>query len=79
LLEDGYNKVLEGLTTLEELLRVLGPVVEHGYKCSECGAKLDLKYVACPHCGAAQKQFCPGCHSRIEKDWKACPYCGRKL
>jgi type II secretory ATPase GspE/PulE/Tfp pilus assembly ATPase PilB-like protein/CheY-like chemotaxis protein len=79
LLEDGFNKMLDGLTTPEELLRVLGPTIEHDYNCQKCNAKLDIKFMACPYCGTVQKQLCPECRAHVEPGWKACPYCGHTL
>ena len=78
LLEDGVRKVVEGETTLDEILRILGPAVEYEYFCSKCNSKLDLRFSTCPYCGVTQKIICRNCQARLHDDWKACPYCGEK-
>jgi len=77
LLEDGLKKVIDGWTTLEEILRVLGPGVEYDYCCKNCGKSLDIKFITCPYCGTAQKEICKNCQAQLESDWVACPYCGQ--
>ena len=77
LLEDGLKKVLDGWTTLEELLRVLGPTIKYEYYCTNCGKNLDVNYITCPYCGTAQKKICGNCQSQLESDWVTCPYCGQ--
>lgn len=78
LLEDGLAKVKDGLTTLEELFRVLGPAMDCDYLCKNCGRNLDIKFNICPYCSAVQKKMCPACNSLMEEDWQLCPYCGHK-
>jgi len=76
LLEDARQKVLDGSTTLEEILRVLGPTVRYDYSCGNCKAELELRYNTCPHCGDERRKTCKDCRARIDPDWVACPYCG---
>jgi type II secretory ATPase GspE/PulE/Tfp pilus assembly ATPase PilB-like protein/RNA polymerase subunit RPABC4/transcription elongation factor Spt4 len=78
ILENGVKKVLNGQTTLEELLRVLGPASAYDYHCKNCGRDLDVKFSTCPYCGTPQRLICQNCHARLEPDWVACPYCGQK-
>lgn len=78
LLEDARQKVLDGSTTLEEVLRVLGPAVRYDYLCNKCGAELELRYLTCPYCGEEQRKTCDNCHAHLETDWVACPYCGTR-
>ena len=78
LLEDARQKVLDGSTTLEEVLRVLGPAVRYDYLCNKCGAELELQYLTCPYCGEEQRKTCDNCHTHLETDWVACPYCGTR-
>lgn len=77
LLDDGVGKVLDGLTTLEEILRVQGPAVKYEYVCKNCCRPLDIKFVICPYCGTRQKKLCRYCHYQLEDNWVACPYCGQ--
>ena len=76
LLDDAQQKVLDGSTTLEEVLRVLGPAVRYDHACSKCGSELELQYLTCPYCGEKQRETCDNCHARLEPGWVACPYCG---
>jgi len=78
LLDCAIRKVKERQTTLEEILRVLGPAVEVEYYCKKCQAGLDLKFNVCPYCGTVQRNVCSKCQSQLETDWTACPYCGQK-
>ncbi len=76
LLEDGIEKVRLGLTSLEELLRVLGPQTKHERQCPECKKMIDAKFIFCPYCGTFKKNFCRKCMIPLEEDWKICPTCG---
>ena len=78
LLDDARQKVLDGSTSLEEVLRVLGPAVKYDYACLKCKSDLELRYFTCPYCGEVQRRACENCHARLEPDWVACPYCGRR-
>lgn len=78
LLGDAKKKILDGSTTLEEVLRVLGPAVKYDYSCTKCASELELKYLTCPYCGEEQRKTCGSCKSRMEADWVACPYCGHQ-
>lgn len=78
LLDDGLKKVVDGETTLDEILRVLGPTTELDYYCDSCNSKLDIRFSTCPYCGSMQKKICQNCRARLNADWKACPYCGNK-
>lgn len=79
LLEDGLCKVRDGLTTLEELMRVLGPAVEQEYECSNCARELDMRFTACPYCGEVQREICKTCEEKLEPEWVKCPFCATPL
>ncbi|MEE9441770.1 MAG: ATPase, T2SS/T4P/T4SS family [candidate division Zixibacteria bacterium] len=76
LLDDAINKVKEGVTTLEEILRILGPTAEYEINCPKCNYKLDPDFLNCPQCGLAQKILCKSCKSQLLAEWKLCPHCG---
>lgn len=78
LLEDGIEKARLGLTTLEELLRVLGPQVRNERTCEECGRLMDSKFLFCPHCGSFRHNYCRDCRLPLEEDWVRCPFCGKE-
>ena len=75
--EDGLAKVKAGVTTPDELLRVVTEVREARANCPACGAQVSPDYVACPACGHRVGGGCPHCHRPLEAGWKFCPYCAK--
>ena len=76
LVEDGIEKVKAGLTTLEELIRVLGPQTGNERTCGGCERLIDPKYVFCPYCGTFRSNYCHTCKLPMEEEWVRCPFCG---
>jgi type II secretory ATPase GspE/PulE/Tfp pilus assembly ATPase PilB-like protein len=76
LLEDGLEKVQRGWTTLEEIVRVIGPTIRLERSCEACGKNIDSKFLFCPHCGSFRHNCCKSCHMPLEEVWKICPFCG---
>ena len=64
------------MTSLDELLRVVGPDIRHERTCSQCRKKIDAKHLFCPYCGAFKHGLCSKCHRPMEPDWKLCAFCG---
>ncbi len=54
LLEDALEKMKQGLTTIEEVERVVvfNPDEKAGKVCAGCGKTVEEGWKACPHCGA---------------------------
>src|SRR5437762_13938065 len=75
--EDGLLKVKAGVTTPEELLRVVTEVRETHASCPECGANVSPDFAACPSCGHRVGGGCPHCHKPIQSGWKFCAYCAK--
>jgi type IV pilus assembly protein PilB len=75
--EDGLSKVKSGVTTPEELLRVVTEVREMRTLCSGCGAAIGVDFVACPQCGQRLTNGCPHCGRTLQPGWSFCPYCAR--
>ena len=75
--EDGLMKVKAGVTTPEELLRVVTEVRETRTMCQGCGAGVAADFVVCPSCGHRLGGGCPHCHKPMEAGWKFCPYCAK--
>jgi type IV pilus assembly protein PilB len=75
--EDALAKVKAGLTTPEELLRVVTEVREFRTLCSGCGGAIAMDFMACPHCGKRLSGACPGCNRALQPGWSFCPYCAR--
>lgn len=78
LLEDGLEKVRQGQTTMEEILRVVGPAVRVERSCEHCGRLMEARHLFCPHCGAFRANCCRSCHLPLDDDWQVCPACGTK-
>ena len=77
--EDGLSKVKAGLTTPQELLRVVTEVRQSRRCCEACGTQVSAAFAACPHCGRQTDGACPHCRRRLEPDWNWCPYCTKPV
>ncbi len=75
--EDALAKVRSGMTTPDELLRVVSEIGETRALCAGCGAPVAADYLACPHCGTRQGDGCPHCGRALQPGWTFCPYCAR--
>ena len=73
--EDGLSKVKAGITTPEELLRVVTEVREMRTLCPGCGGTVAVDFMACPHCGQRLNAGCGRCGRTLQADWQFCPYC----
>ncbi len=73
--EDGLAKVKAGVTTPEELLRVVTEVREIRTLCPGCGASVGLDYRVCPVCGHRVSSGCVKCGRALQPGWQFCPYC----
>ena len=75
LLEDGIGKVLEGSTSLEELLRVIELETEETYPCPNCHSAVSREFMSCPFCMSSLRVMCESCRQDLKPEWKMCPYC----
>lgn len=73
--EDGLAKVKAGVTTAEELLRVVTEVRELRSICPGCGAPVALDFNVCPACGRRLSGGCSKCGRAVQPGWNYCPYC----
>ena len=73
--EDGLAKVKAGVTTPEELLRVVTEVREMRTLCGGCGNAVAIDFVACPSCGHKLQNACGKCNRTLQPGWNFCPYC----
>ena len=78
LVEDGLEKVRHGITTLDELVRVIGPPNRYERPCESCGMLIEQKFLFCPHCGVFRQNICQNCKSPLEAGWEICPSCGTR-
>jgi type IV pilus assembly protein PilB len=73
--EDGLSKVKAGVTTAEELLRVVTEVRELRTICPGCSGAVAIDFMACPHCGEKLNKGCGKCGRALQPGWAFCPYC----
>ncbi|NOS36043.1 MAG: type II secretion system protein GspE [Deltaproteobacteria bacterium] len=76
--QDGRRKVFEGITTLEELTRVIYMAEDDELTegiCSSCGKSIPSDIDICPHCDKTVTRSCPSCNRVSQSDWIICPYC----
>ncbi|MCL5036512.1 MAG: Flp pilus assembly complex ATPase component TadA [Chloroflexi bacterium] len=78
LMQDAMNKVKKGITTPEEVLRVISraEIIQHGRVCPRCNTRIQLDYTVCPKCGLdLEKRKCPNCGKELEEGLDICPNC----
>jgi len=73
--EDALAKVKSGLTSVEELFRVVTEVKEVRTLCPGCQATVGVDFMACPHCGHRLHAGCQKCGRSLQPGWQFCPYC----
>jgi len=73
--EDGLTKAKEGLTTIEELLRVIEIREDLQTFCSKCGHSIHVDFQICPYCAHSVSNNCHACGKPLQPEWMYCPYC----
>jgi len=75
---DGLKKVIKGLTTMEELHRVVYISKEEKDLigvCPSCLQPIIAESEICPHCDRSIVNCCPTCGKTRQREWIICPYC----
>ena len=75
--EDGLLKVKAGVTTPQELLRVVTEVRHTQARCPACGEGVSADFTVCPNCGQHVGGGCPHCGKPVKPEWKFCPFCAK--
>jgi type IV pilus assembly protein PilB len=75
LVEDGQAKVVAGLTTPEELFRVVELEADETIPCPKCHALLKCDFKVCPFCTFNLRSTCEACGQDLKPGWRICPYC----
>ncbi len=73
--EDGLAKVKGGVTTPEELLRVVTEVHQRCAECPACGTTVGVDFLGCPSCGRRLGGGCRQCGRGLQSTWHFCPFC----
>ena len=75
LLEDARGKIRAGVTTPEEVLRVIQWSDEEENICPRCSRPIDAADGVCP-CNEPSRSVCIGCGNEVSSPWQYCPHCG---
>ncbi|MGA2983214.1 MAG: ATPase, T2SS/T4P/T4SS family [Terriglobia bacterium] len=75
LLEAARNKIRQGKTTPEEVMRVIQWVDEGQTSCPQCGKPVSNQTRNCLHCETKWKLVCTSCAQPLDPAWQVCPYC----
>jgi hypothetical protein len=76
LLEAARNKIRQGMTTPEEVMRVIQWVDEGKSSCAQCGKPLSKKTGKCKQCEPKLKSSaCTSCGKVLDAAWQVCPHC----
>ncbi|HEX7138224.1 MAG TPA: ATPase, T2SS/T4P/T4SS family [Vicinamibacterales bacterium] len=78
LAEDGLSKVASGVTSLEEVRRVVREFQAPRPVCAACGGVVAVEFSACPRCGQRLGVECPNCGRALEHGWAFCPFCATR-
>ena len=73
--EQAIRKVVEGVTTVEEVLRVVDVGLDAN-TCPTCDRQVEDTFAVCPHCSTPLRTRCLNCNTALQKEWSTCPYCG---
>ncbi len=76
ILEDAVEKLRAGITTVEEIQRVVQIVDGETTQCPGCQKEIAEDYSVCPHCSKVLHASCGGCAKPLNPEWVRCPYCG---
>lgn len=79
LVEYSLNLAKEGLTTLDEVIRVTFTGEGASAFCPGCGKPVGEEFYKCPFCQYELKKTCRRCGSVTQEGWISCTKCGLKL
>ncbi len=79
LVEYSLELAREGLTTLDEVIRVTFTGEGASSFCPGCGKPVGEEFYKCPFCQYELKKTCKRCGNIIQDGWVSCTKCGLKL
>jgi CheY-like chemotaxis protein len=77
--DDAVSKLRKGVTTPDEVLRVILLEEEFKFHCPGCGKTIDPNFSICPFCRYELRIQCPGCGNELNPEWTHCPHCRTTL
>ncbi|MFC1533335.1 ATPase, T2SS/T4P/T4SS family [Thermodesulfobacteriota bacterium] len=75
----GLNKIEQGITTLDEVLKAVQQKEELTSICPSCGRGVSLDFRDCPYCKKPLVPSCGSCGRIAQIEWVVCPYCRNDL
>jgi hypothetical protein len=75
----GLEKIEEGVTTLDEVLKAVQQKEELTTICPSCGKNVSLDFRDCPYCKKPLVPSCSSCGRIAQHEWVVCPYCRNDL
>ncbi len=78
LADDALEKLKQGVTSPDEVLRVIQFDEDDMVRCPECAAFIHLDFSTCPYCLHSLKELCEGCGQELKLEWRVCPYCNAR-
>ena len=75
LMADARDKIRRGMTTAEEILRVIQTGDDTGAPCVRCGEPVPMEGERCPNCVEMAELNCLKCGQQLSVDWRVCPRC----
>jgi len=76
--DDGMEKTKQGITTLEEVHRVIETEDIPRTHCPQCSHLIQMDFLICPFCGTPSPYVCASCAKPQLKEWAICPFCRHK-
>jgi RNA polymerase subunit RPABC4/transcription elongation factor Spt4 len=68
--------VLQGVTTLDEIARMVYMGRDAVRACPSCRTPLGTEHDYCAACGTFVGDHCQSCHRRVQPGWQFCAFCG---
>lgn len=75
LMDDAREKIRQGITTAEEILRVIQMEDEAQSHCSRCAQPISAESGKCLNCEESTHAHCLKCGRELTAGWRVCPHC----
>ena len=75
----GLQKIEQGLTTIDEVLKAVQEKEELTTICHNCGKAVSLDFKDCPYCRKPLVPTCASCERITQPEWVVCPFCRNDL
>lgn len=77
--QGAIEKLREGVTTPEEVLRVVQVESRPDIRCPRCNNPIQSEFSICPYCLEPLSKGCPSCGQQTKAEWAVCPFCREHL